>query len=156
MLHVWGVGLSHPGQPPLCRPQPRLEREHRFDKQCFLLLKPRVTNLPFAGINKYKAITVFTPDDGSIPHVVTGYVRVDITCVLQNNSVPAVSRRYVGLWGALLGMSAEGLTVHEANLEEDEITFDGFPWLLRLRYIMENAHNNTVWRFYHSQFFFVH
>ena len=32
-----------------------------------------------------------------------------------------------------------GLTVHEANLEENEITFDGFPWTLRLRYIMEYA-----------------
>ena len=40
-----------------------------------------------------------------------------------------INRRYVGLWGALLGMSAEGLTVHEANLEEDEITFLGFPWV---------------------------
>ena len=41
-------------------------------------------------------------------------------------------------------MSAEGITVHEANLEEDEETFLGFPWLLRLRYIMENAHNTAV------------
>ena len=52
--------------------------------------------------------------------------------------------RYGGLYGALLGMSAEGLTTHEANLEETEITFSGFPWLLRLRYIMENAHNSAV------------
>ena len=29
--------------------------------------------------------------------------------------------------------------VHEANLEEDEITFSGFPFVLRLRYIMEYA-----------------
>lgn len=32
-------------------------------------------------------------------------------------------------------------TVHEANLEENEISFSGFPWTLRLRYIMENAKN---------------
>lgn len=38
-------------------------------------------------------------------------------------------------------MSSAGLTVHEANLEESAITFTGFPWLLRLRYIMENAAN---------------
>ena len=38
-------------------------------------------------------------------------------------------------------MSSAGLTVHEANLEEDKITFEGFPWIFRLRYIMENAHN---------------
>ena len=43
--------------------------------------------------------------------------------------------------GALTGMSSAGLTVHEANLEESAITFDGFPWLLRLRYVMENAAN---------------
>jgi hypothetical protein len=36
-------------------------------------------------------------------------------------------------------MSAKGVTVHEANLEESPETFLGFPWLLRLRYIMENA-----------------
>ena len=51
---------------------------------------------------------------------------------------------YLGVWGALAGMSANGLTVHEANLEENEITFDGFPWLLRLRYIMENAASSKV------------
>jgi hypothetical protein len=71
-------------------------------------------------------------------------------------------------------MSSQGLTVHEANLEENRITYDGivlappavdstafqgergsnrrhdapacgatlgFPWLLRLRYIMEKASN---------------
>jgi len=43
--------------------------------------------------------------------------------------------------GALAGMSSQGITVHEANLEEDEITFNGFPFPLRLRYIMENAQN---------------
>ena len=32
---------------------------------------------------------------------------------------------YIGLWGALLGMSAEGLTTHEANLESNEETFLG-------------------------------
>ena len=38
-------------------------------------------------------------------------------------------------------MSAKGLTVHEANLEENRITFNGFPWPLRLRMIMERAAN---------------
>merc|ERR1719198_839664 len=69
------------------------------------------------GINKYKLVTVLHPP-GKIAHVTLGYA---------------------GLWGALTGMSAAGLTVHEANLEEDQITFAGFPWLLRLRYVMENA-----------------
>ena len=70
---------------------------------------------------RYKAVTVFHPP-GKVPHAVVGYI---------------------GLWGALTGMSQAGLTVHEANLEEKQITFAGFPWLLRLRYIMENARNNA-------------
>lgn len=36
------------------------------------------------------------------------------------------------------------LAVHEANLEENEITFGGFPWLLRLRYIMESTYSTMV------------
>ena len=48
---------------------------------------------------------------------------------------------FEGFVGALTGMSKAGLTVHEANLEESVETFLGFPWVLRLRYIMENANN---------------
>lgn len=74
------------------------------------------------GIARYKLITVYHPT-GAIAHATLGYV---------------------GLVGALTGISAAGLTVHEANLEENEITFSGFPWLLRLRYIMEYASNLTA------------
>lgn len=80
------------------------------------------------GINKYKLVTVFHPP-GGIAHATVGFA---------------------GVWGALTGMSAAGLTVHEANLEENEISFAGFPWLLRLRYIMESASNAseavTLWK----------
>jgi hypothetical protein len=38
-------------------------------------------------------------------------------------------------------MSAAGITVHEAGQDSRAETFDGFPWITRLRYIMENAHN---------------
>jgi hypothetical protein len=48
---------------------------------------------------------------------------------------------FVGLYGALTGMNAKGLTVSEANLESDDISFNGFPWVLRLRYIMSYASN---------------
>ena len=72
------------------------------------------------GINKNKIVMVIVPDDGAIPSVSLGFV---------------------GLYGTLAGMSSRGLTTHEANLEENEITFEGFPWSLRLRYIMEFAHN---------------
>jgi len=80
------------------------------------------------GIAQYKLITVFHPNDGKYAHATCGFA---------------------GLIGALAGMSSQGLTVHEATLEENEITFEGFPWIMRLRYIMENAKNleeaQTLW-----------
>jgi hypothetical protein len=46
-------------------------------------------------------------------------------------------------------MSSAGISVHEANLESNRDSFKGFPWLIRLRYIMENAKNieesKTLW-----------
>eukprot|EP00118_Oscarella_pearsei_P024914 m.307108 g.307108 ORF g.307108 m.307108 type:complete len:499 (+) comp41908_c0_seq1:30-1526(+) len=72
------------------------------------------------GVNVMKIITVFKPSDGAYAHATVGFVP---------------------LYGALAGMSTHGITVHEANLEENEITFNGFPWVLRLRYIMERASN---------------
>jgi len=74
------------------------------------------------GINKNKLVTVFNPDDGKNSHLTLGFA---------------------GLYGALTGMSSQGISVMEANLEENEITFNGFPWILRLRYVMENAVNIT-------------
>jgi len=80
------------------------------------------------GIAKYKLITVYHPNDGKYAHATLGYL---------------------GFTGALAGMSSQGITVHEANLESNDITFGGFPWVLRLRYIMENAQNlqegKTLW-----------
>jgi len=73
------------------------------------------------GINAYKVVTVFRPNDATA-HATLGFG---------------------GLIGALAGMSAEGITVHEANLEEKPESFRGFPWMLRLRYIMENADDLT-------------
>lgn len=73
--------------------------------------------LPDLGINKYKLLTVHHPKDG-VAHVTVGYAAV---------------------WGALAGMSAQGLSVHEANLEESQVTFRGFPWILRLRHAMANS-----------------
>lgn len=48
---------------------------------------------------------------------------------------------FAGLWGAVTGISSMGLTVHEANLESNDISFFGFPWLLRLRSIMAYSDN---------------
>ena len=82
-----------------------------------------------------------------------------IVNVPKDSSYPSVSITFATLYGTIAGMSSMGLTgmscyntsgpldaqiiptVHEANLEENEISFSGFPWTLRLRYIMENAKN---------------
>lgn len=69
------------------------------------------------GVTKNKLITIHHPKDG--------HAHADVG--------------FAGIWGALTGMSAAGLTVHEANLESNDETFFGFPWLLRLRHIMTHA-----------------
>ena len=69
---------------------------------------------PDLGINKYKLLTIHRPKNG-VAHVTIGFA---------------------GVWGALAGMSAQGISVHEANLEVNRVTFRGFPWILRLRHAM--------------------
>eukprot|EP01125_Pyxidicula_operculata_P012821 TRINITY_DN4222_c0_g1_i1.p1 TRINITY_DN4222_c0_g1~~TRINITY_DN4222_c0_g1_i1.p1 ORF type:complete len:539 (+),score=86.22 TRINITY_DN4222_c0_g1_i1:198-1619(+) len=71
------------------------------------------------GINKHKLVTVYKIK-GKIPYATVGFA---------------------GLVGSLAGISAAGLTVHEAGNDMNEFgeTFNGFTWSLRLRYIMENA-----------------
>lgn len=70
------------------------------------------------GVDEHKLVTVYHPPEGGHPHATVGFAAIQ---------------------GALTGMSAAGLTVHEANLEEAQETFRGFPWLLRLRWLMEHA-----------------
>ena len=43
------------------------------------------------------------------------------------------------------------IAVHEANLEENVISFKGFPWTIRLRYIMEYAKDLAEARYVHMQ-----
>lgn len=73
-----------------------------------------------SGISKYKLVTVHHPPKGSktFSHATVGWA---------------------GIWGAITGMSSQGLTVHEANLESNDITYRGFPWVLRLREVMSQA-----------------
>jgi hypothetical protein len=79
------------------------------------------------GVAKHKLIIVHHPEGG--------YAHAEIG--------------WSGLWGSIAGMSEAGLTMHEANLESNDITFEGFGWILRLRYIMEKAKNHeealTLW-----------
>jgi len=69
------------------------------------------------GIDAHKLVVVYHPPSGHA-HATFGFG---------------------GLIGALAGMSAAGLTTHEANLESNLDSFRGFPWLLRLRHVMERA-----------------
>jgi len=71
------------------------------------------------GLDQYKCVQVWHPQD-SYEHSAVGY------------SI---------MYGVLAGMNSKGISVHEANLESNQETFRGFPWVLRLRYIMENAKN---------------
>ena len=75
---------------------------------------------PDTGINVWKSVTLWVPDDGAIPHAAYGFI---------------------AMYGVIAGMSKKHITVHEANLEETNETFRGFPWVIRLRYIMENAND---------------
>eukprot|EP00595_Chromulina_sp_UTEXLB2642_P002039 CAMPEP_0196764074 /NCGR_PEP_ID=MMETSP1095-20130614/5326_1 /TAXON_ID=96789 ORGANISM="Chromulina nebulosa, Strain UTEXLB2642" /NCGR_SAMPLE_ID=MMETSP1095 /ASSEMBLY_ACC=CAM_ASM_000446 /LENGTH=395 /DNA_ID=CAMNT_0042118681 /DNA_START=377 /DNA_END=1564 /DNA_ORIENTATION=- len=77
--------------------------------------------LKSTGISMYKLVTIYHPSNG-YSHATIGWA---------------------GVWGALTGMSSQGLTVHEANLESNDVTFRGFPWVLRLRYIMTYASTLT-------------
>lgn len=92
------------------------------------------------GISKNKLITVHHPPLNK------GYAHATIG--------------WAGLWGAITGISSQGLTVHEANLESNDITYRGFPWVLRLRHVMTNAKNIdealAVWRSTNSTVGFNH
>mmetsp|Transcript_19427 Transcript_19427/g.27920 ORF Transcript_19427/g.27920 Transcript_19427/m.27920 type:complete len:498 (+) Transcript_19427:40-1533(+) len=78
--------------------------------------------LPDLGVNQYKLLTVHHPP-GGVAHVTVGFA---------------------GIWGALAGMAATGLTVHEANLESKQDTFRGFPWILRLRHVMAYSPTGSI------------
>merc|ERR1719247_4026502 len=83
-------------------------------------------------MNQYKLITVYhPPEPGLHAHATFGYA---------------------GVVGALTGISAAGVSVHEANLEETPESFRGFPWILRLRHVMEHASTiaeaKAIWEAY--------
>lgn len=84
------------------------------------------------GINRYKLMQIYDIDDGAA----------------------APRKKYAtfgftfGL-GALAGQSDRGITTSEMNLDNTEVTYSGLPFPLRLRYILENAHDlqsaMTLW-----------
>ena len=56
-----------------------------------------------------------------------------------DDSVPYATMGFPGYWGALAGMSAAGITVSEANLDNADVSFRGIAWPLRLRQILGSA-----------------
>ena len=80
------------------------------------------------GVNQNKVVFVWKVE-GEIAHVTLGFP---------------------GVIGALMGMSAAGLTVHEAGLDSHKENELGHQWTLRLRYLMAKAKNlveaEAIWR----------
>jgi hypothetical protein len=78
-------------------------------------------NLDFGsfGQNHWKSVIVWRPNDGAKSHAAFGYLMV---------------------YGVLSGFSPY-IAVAEANLEENIETFRGYPWVLRLRHVMEHSTN---------------
>ena len=60
------------------------------------------------GISKLKLVTVYDIDGLGSPYATVGFGAL--------------------LSGAIAGMSKNGITVSEANLDNSEVTFQGFPW----------------------------
>jgi len=55
--------------------------------------------------------------------------------------IPYASVSFSGVPGAITGMSAAGVTVHEAGDDSTNVTLSGFAWALRLRALMAEASN---------------
>jgi len=70
-----------------------------------------------SGIAKNKLITFYHPT-GSYSHAAIGFA---------------------GLIGAITGISSQGIFVAESDNDSNKVTFDGFAWSMRLRYVMEHA-----------------
>ena len=72
-----------------------------------------------SGINLNKLVTIFNIDN-YIPHATLGFP---------------------GVLGAITGISAKGITTHEAGQASDLETLDGFQWTLRMRKLLGKAKN---------------
>ena len=86
---------------------------------------------PGTGISQHKLVAIYDLDTEANVYATVGFA---------------------GYIGALAGMSNEGITVSEANLDNGEVSFDGIAWPMRLRQILGTAQNLTQARtLWHSQ-----
>ncbi|EDQ87662.1 uncharacterized protein MONBRDRAFT_33219 [Monosiga brevicollis MX1] len=59
-----------------------------------------------------------------------------ITIYHYPDQIPYATVAFAGFPGAITGMSAAGVTVHEAGNDSKDVTLNGFVWPLRLRAVM--------------------
>eukprot|EP00937_MAST-01D_sp_MAST-1D-sp2_P006216 g6216.t1 len=71
----------------------------------------------------------------------TGLARHKLVTVyrLEGQAAPYATFGFDGFAAAIAGMSAKGLTVSEANLDNGAVGFNGLAWPLRLRQILAQA-----------------
>lgn len=73
-------------------------------------------------------------------HKSTGIAKHKLVAVISaTGATPYATFGFASGLGALAGMSAAGVTVSEANLDNSETTFEGVPFPIRLRMILERA-----------------
>lgn len=75
------------------------------------------------GINKYKLVSFFHIQEKNSTSFIPAYATTGFASGL----------------GALAGMSSSGISVSEMNLDNSRVTFDGVPFPLRLRAVLEGA-----------------
>ena len=105
------------------------------------------------GVNEFKLVTVYSPD-GQTPHA-TGtdtdqqfaplIVMMDSRLRRHRWCAHRNEQGWPHRWAMDMPdstlVSLTLCSVHEANLESDQDSFNGFPWTLRLRTIMQDAAN---------------
>ena len=86
------------------------------------------------GISKLKLVTVYDIDGLGSPYATVGFGAL--------------------LSGAIAGMSKSGITVSEANLDNSEVTFQGFPWrtfkIIHARYLFQLTSLTLISSFIYS------
>jgi len=94
------------------------------------------------GLSKNKLLTVVHPPKSEG----TKYAHVNVA--------------YAGLWGALTGMSEAGIVGTEIGLDTRAETWLGLAWVMRLRYIFENAEDlpraMTLWDYTNNTMGIMH
>jgi hypothetical protein len=73
---------------------------------------------------------------GEIPYAAIGFAGLPGAITGMHVHATLATRATEAL---LAGMSAAGITVHEAGFDNKEVTLEGFLWPLRLRSVMAQA-----------------